>query len=146
MIEPTIEIPEHLIYFFTVIKSYESNFNKCLEIHNVNTVEILILLEICNNEGLNQVDLVRKFHVTEANISQTTKNLMNKEFITKEIDPNHNSKKLLFLTEKGHKLCEELLVMFSNWNHKVIKGIPMDDLISFGETLELIYANCLDLI
>ncbi len=71
---------------------------------------------------------------------------MNKEFITKEIDPNHNSKKLLFLTEKGHKLCEELLVMFRDWNHKVIKGIDMDDLVSFGETLELIYANCLDLI
>lgn len=146
MIEATTEIPQHLIYFLTLIKSYESNFSKHSMLQEVNTVEILMLLEIYDRKGLNQIDLAKKFHVTQSNISQTTKKLLAKGFIEKKMDPKNNSKNLLSLTDKGNELCEFLLAMFLDWNNEVIKDIPMEDLISFGETLEKIYANCLNLI
>ena len=146
MIEATIEIPQHLIYFLTLIKSYESHFGNHPALQEVNTVDILILLEIYDNEGLSQVDLVRRFHVTEANISQTTKKLLGKDFIVKKMDPKNNTRNLLYLTEKGHDLCEKSLIIFGDWNNKVIKDIPMDDLVLFGETMEKIRNNCLDLL
>lgn len=145
MIETTILIPQHLIYFFNLIKSYESNFGKNASSIKVNTTEILILLEIYNNEGLNQIDIAKRFLVTEANISQTTKKLLKKDLIVKKMDEENNTKNILFLTEKGHELCDELLVMFRDWNNKVIKGIPMENLILFGESLEMINENCLKL-
>ena len=111
----------------------------------MNTNEILILLEIYKNEGLNQIDIAKVYLITEANISQITKKLMGKELIEKRIDPENNSKNLLFLTEKGRELSEELLVMFRDWNNKVIKGISISKLILFGETLEMINENCLKL-
>lgn len=143
MIETTIEIPQHLIYFYNLIKSYESAFGKNAKSLDMNTNEILILLEIYNKEGLNQIDIAKRYLITEANISQTTKKLMKKDLIEKKMDPENNSKNLLFLTEKGHELSEELLVMFRDWNNKVIKGIPLENLILFGETLEMINENCL---
>ena len=146
MIETNIEIPRHLIYFLTLIKSYEFDFSKCSDLYGVNTNDILILLEIYDKEKLNQIDLVKRFHVTEASISQTTKRLLANGFIIKIMDPKNNARNILFLTDKGYELCEVLLVLFRNWNDKVIKDIPFDDLISFGETLEKIYANCLALI
>ena len=144
MIETTIEIPQHLIFFYNLIKSYESSFGKNAGME-VNTTEILILLEIYNNEGLSQIDIAKRFLVTEANISQITKRLMGKDLIEKKIDSENNTKNLLFLTEKGHELSKELLVMFRDWNNKVIKGIPLDDLILFGETIEKLNENCLNL-
>ena len=145
MIETTIEIPQHLIYFYNLIKSYESTFGKNSKSLGMNTNEILILLEIYKNEGLNQIDIAKVYLITEANISQITKKLMGKELIEKRIDPENNSKNLLFLTEKGRELSEELLVMFRDWNNKVIKGISISNLILFGETLEMINENCLKL-
>ena len=143
MIETTIEIPQHLIYFYNLIKNYESTFGKNSKSLGMNTNEILILLEIYNREGLNQIDITKRYLITEANISQTTKKLMEKDLIEKKMDPENNSKNLLYLTEKGQNLCGELLVLFRDWNNKVIKGIPMEDLILFGETLALINENCL---
>ena len=79
MIEATIEIPQHLIYFYNLIKSYESSFGKNAQSLGMNTNEILILLEIYNNEGLNQIDIAKRYLITEANISQITKKLQKKE-------------------------------------------------------------------
>lgn len=143
MIEKTIKIPQHLIYFFNVIKNFESNFGKNDSTSGMSTGEILILLEIYNNEGLNQIDIARRYLITEANISQTTKKLLAKDLIIKKMDEENNTKNLLSLTEKGHELCDELLIMFRDWNNKVIKGIPIENLILFGETLEMINENCL---
>ena len=145
MIETTIEIPQHLIYFYNLIKSYESSFGKNVSTLGMNTNEILILLEIYDEEGLNQIDIAKRYLVTEASISQTTKKLKEKDLIEKRMDLENNTKNLLFLTEKGHELSEELLVMFRDWNNKVIKGIPISNLILFGETLEMINENCLKL-
>ena len=138
-------IPQHLIYFFTIIKCYESNFSKNSMDIELNTSQILFLMEIYNREGINQIDLVRKFHVTEANISQSTKKLRENGLIVKKMDPENNSRNLLFLTEDGRDLCESLLVMFKEWNDNVTRDIPRDELISFSKTLGLLKDNCVDM-
>lgn len=145
MIDTTKEIPEHLIYFYNLIKSYESHFGKNTNPAGMNFNEILILVSIYENEGINQIDIAKKYLITEANISQITKKLLAKGVIEKKIAPENNAKNRLFLTEKGRELSEEFLVMFRDWNNKVIKGIPLEKLILFGETLEMINKNCLKL-
>lgn len=145
MIDESTRIPKHLNYVLNLTKSYESYFRKNMESLDINVGEILILLEIYENEGLNQIDLVKKFHVTEANISKTTKNLLVKGLIIKKIDSENNTKKLLFLTEKGQDACAQLLKIFANWNSEVIKDISMDELIAFSNTLSKLSENSLEL-
>ena len=140
------KIPEHLNYLLNLTKSYEAYFKKNMDTTDINIGEILILLEIYNNEGLNQIDIAQKFHVTEANISKTTKNLLVKGLIIKKIDVENNTKKLLFLTDKGQEACEKLLGIFKNWNEEVIKDIPMDELIKFSEILSRLSENSIQLI
>ena len=146
MAKGNTKIPEHLNYLLNLTKSYESYFRRNMDALDINIGEILILLEIYDNEGLNQIDLVKKFHVTEANISKTTKNLLVKNLIIKKIDNDNNTKKLLFLTEKGKDACEKLLQIFSDWNSEVIKDVPMDELISFAATLGKLSENSRQLI
>ncbi len=145
MFEASIDIPQHLMYFLTVVKCYESNFNKYSGFEEINTVESLILLEIYDRECLNQIDLVEKFHVTESNISQAVKKLLEKDLIVKKVDPKKNSRNLIYFTDKSRKLCEQMLIFFRDWNNKMVKDIPMDDLVAIGETLEKIYGNCVEL-
>lgn len=108
---------------------------------DINIGEIPILLEIYSNEGLNQIDLVRQFHVTEANISKTTKNLLIKGLITKQIDVENNTKKLLFLTEDGREACHKLLDIFEEWKNSIKGDIPSEELHSFSETLSKLSEN-----
>ena len=141
MIYDSSKIPKHLNYILNLTKSYESYFKKNMDALDINIGEILILLEIYNNEGLNQIDLVKKFHVTEANISKTTKNLLNKGFIVKKVDVENNTKKLLFLTEKGQEVCESLLELFEDWRNDLKGDIPSEELHAFSKTLEKISIN-----
>ena len=142
MFEPSIEVPQHVIYFFNLIKINEIHFAKKAAIWGLNINDILILLEIYANEGTNQIDIAKRYFVTEASISQTTKKLLKKELIEKKIDPENNSRKLLFITERGRDLSEELLIVFRDLNNAMIKGIPWEDLLVVGETMEKINENC----
>ncbi len=141
MYEKNVIIPENLNYLRTLVRSFEAHFRKNTGIADINIGEIPILLAIYNEEGLNQIDLVKKFHVTEANISKTTKSLLYKGLIVKKIDSENNTKKLLFLTEKGQDICAHLLEMFEEWKD-ILKGdIPSEELCAFSATLEKISKN-----
>ena len=137
-------IPENLNYLMTLIKSYEAYFRKNIGTVDINIGEIPILLAIYMDEGLNQIDLVKKFHVTEANISKTTKNLLYKGLIVKKIDAENNTKKLLFLTEQGQEVCAHLLEIFENWKNEMKGDIPTEELHAFSKTLEKISINALN--
>ena len=141
MTEKKIIISESLNNLRVLVRSFEAHFRKNTESEDINIGEIPILLSIYKDEGLNQIDLVRKFHVTEANISKTTKNLLNKGFIVKKIDVENNTKKLLFLTEKGQEVCESLLELFEDWKNDLKGDIPSEELHAFSKTLEKISIN-----
>ena len=139
-------VPEHVNYLMNLLKSYEFFFRKNMENLDINIGEIPILLEIYENEGLNQIDLVRQFHVTEANISKTTKNLLIKGFITKTIDAENNTKKILLLTEDGKKVCKILLEIFSQWKEATMGEIPGEEMLAFSQTLKKLSDNSVDLL
>ena len=141
MTEKKIIISESLNNLRVLVRSFEAHFRKNTESEDIHIGEIPILLSIYKDEGLNQIDLVRKFHVTEANISKTTKNLLNKGFIVKKVDVENNTKKLLFLTEKGQEVCESLLELFEDWRNDLKGDIPSEELHAFSKTLEKISIN-----
>ena len=141
MSEKDVIIPESLNNLRILVRSFEAYFRKDMGAIDVNIGEIPVLLAIYTNEGLNQIDLVRKFHVTEANISKTTKNLLQKDLIIKKIDNENNTKKLLFLTDEGQEVCNHLLEIFQEWKN-VLKGdISGDELRAFAATLDKIAKN-----
>ena len=137
-------VSEHVNYLMNLQKSYEMFFRKNMDNLDINIGEIPILLEIYSNEGLNQIDLVRQFHVTEANISKTTKNLLIKGLITKTIDAENNTKKILLLTEDGKKACLVLIDIFTQWYDSIKGDIPADELVSFAETLKKLSDNSVE--
>lgn len=141
MVEETVKIPRYLNQLSDILKSYEFHFRKHLEDFDLTMGELPILLGIYENEGLNQIDLVKKFHVTEANISKTTKHLLQKGLIIKEVDAENNTKKLLFLTEDGEKLCLRLGELFEEWKNIMVEDIPEEDLVVFSRVLAAFTEN-----
>ena len=141
MSEKDVIIPESLNNLRILVRSFEAYFRKDMGAIDVNIGEIPVLLAIYTNEGLNQIDLVRKFHVTEANISKTTKNLLQKELIIKKVDNENNTKKLLFLTDEGQDVCNHLLEIFQEWKNELKGDISGDELRAFAATLDKIAKN-----
>ncbi|MBR4396621.1 MAG: hypothetical protein IKS93_02075, partial [Methanobrevibacter sp.] len=76
-----------------------------------------------------------------ANISKTTKNLLQKELIIKKVDNENNTKKLLFLTDEGQDVCNHLLEIFEEWKDLLKGDILSEELIAFSATLDKIAKN-----
>ncbi len=62
--------------------------------------------------------------------------------IEKKVDPENNSRNLLFITERGKNLSDEMLIIFKDLNNAMIEGIPWEDLLVVGKTMEKINENC----
>ena len=139
-------ITEQVNYLMNLLKSYEMFFRKNMEKLDISIGEIPILMEIYTNDGLNQIDLVRQFHVTEDNISKTTKNLLIKGLITKTIDAENNTKKILLLTEDGKEACQVLLDIFDQWKEATMGDIPKDEMLAFIKTLKKLSDNSGDVL
>ena len=135
MVDKELVVPRYLTQLMDVVKSYEVFFKSNIEGLDITMGEVPILLAIYDNEGLNQIDLVKKFHVTEANISKTTKHLLLKGLIVKEIDADNNTKKLLYVTESGEEICKELIQLYEVWKNEMISNVPDEDLSVFSKVL-----------
>ncbi len=71
---------------------------------------------------------------------------MIKGFITKTIDAENNTKKILLLTEDGKKVCQILLDIFDQWKVATMGEIPSDEMMRFSETLKKLSDNSVDLL
>ena len=141
MVDEELKVPRYLSQLMDVVKSYEVFFKSNIEDLDITMGEVPILLAIYADEGLNQIDLVKKFHVTEANISKTTKHLLVKGLIVKEIDSDNNTKKLLYVTDTGKEICKELIELYDVWKNDIISNVPDNDLTVFSNVLDAFSKN-----
>jgi DNA-binding MarR family transcriptional regulator len=69
-----------------------------------------------------------------------------KGLITKTIDAENNTKKILLLTEDGKKVCQILLEIFDQWKDATIGDISTDEVIAFSKTLKKLSDNSIDVL
>lgn len=141
MVDKDLAVPRYLNQLMDIVKSYETYIRSNIEGLDITMGEVPILLAIYEDEGLNQIDLVKKFHVTEANISKTTKHLLEKGLIIKEIDSDNNTKKLLYVTDSGEEICKELIEFYNIWKDDVISGVSNQNLSTFANVLDVFAIN-----
>lgn len=141
MVDKDLVVPRYLNQLMDIVKSYEMYIRSNIKDLDITMGEVPILLAIYDDEGLNQIDLVKKFHVTEANISKTTKHLLQKGFIIKEIDSDNNTKKLLYVTESGEEICKELIEFYEVWKTEIISDVPNENLSIFSQVLDVFTKN-----
>ena len=141
MVDRDLVVPRYLNQLMDIVKSYEMYIRSNIKDLDITMGEVPILLAIYDDEGLNQIDLVKKFHVTEANISKTTKHLLQKGFIIKEIDSDNNTKKLLYVTESGEEICKELIEFYEVWKNEIISDVPNENLSIFSQVLDTFTNN-----
>lgn len=141
MVDKDLVVPRYLNQLMDIVKSYEMYIRSNIKGLDITMGEVPILLAIYDDEGLNQIDLVKKFHVTEANISKTTKHLLQKGFIIKEIDSDNNTKKLLYVTESGEEICKELIEFYEVWKNEIILDVPNENLSIFSQVLDTFTNN-----
>ena len=92
-----------------------------------------LLIKIYRNEGINQEQLARDFHLNESTITRNLKKLEDKGFIERIKDKR---KKIIKLTPKGERIAQKVMDFDKKWDEKL--NLTDEEYDNFIKTLKKI--------
>lgn len=128
------------VSLFNSIYIIQKGFEKFLKDNvndlNINKAESKFLGEIYYNEGISQREIARNLFVSEANIAKTYKILESKGFIYKKVDEKNNTRRQLYLTEKGKDSFEEIIKLYEEHHHFILSDYTEEEIRRHEEMMK----------
>ena len=84
--------------------TYTNYLNNALKEMDITISQARVLLVLAKNDGVSIDFLANKTNIGKSSITKSVKILEKKEFLTKEIDPDDNRKKIIKITSKGKEI------------------------------------------
>ncbi len=129
-------------WFSIILETIRAYINRDLEAENIDHNEFSILMRIfMYGDGIKQEELTSSLVMDSAAISRTVKELTNKGFIRKEINPQDMRAYLIYLTPRGMELEAKITKVYDSIFHRLTVGISQDDVYQCINTLEEIFEN-----
>ena len=136
-----------VLYTERIAKNIKRLADKKMAPYGIRSAHIMCILQLAKSEiGLSSAELSNVCGVDKAFISRITSELMEKNYISRDIGPKQGKYKTKFLlTEEGVKIHKIINDFISQFIKKVSKNTPVKKLEIFYEVLSSI-DNELDII
>ncbi|MBO5356724.1 MAG: hypothetical protein J6A53_02215 [Clostridia bacterium] len=136
-----------VLYTERIAKNIKRLADKKMAPYGIRSAHIMCILQLAKSEiGLSSAELSNVCGVDKAFISRITSELMEKNYISRDIGPKQGKYKTKFLlTEEGVKIHQIINDFISQFIKKVSKNTPVRKLEIFYEVLSSI-DNELDII
>ncbi|QSS98801.1 MarR family transcriptional regulator [Pontibacillus sp. ALD_SL1] len=112
-----------------------------LEDFNLAPEQNLIMMLLWEKDGLTQNQLGEKLDKDKTNIARMASNLEKKGYIYRAHPKEDRRSLMLFLTDSGKELGEQVIPVAEEFNDIVCKGISSDELIELERLLTKINQN-----
>lgn len=86
-----------------------------------------LLMKLADNSGISQRQLGETADKTPANMTRILDRMEAKGLVVRREDPGDRRSSLVFLTDKGAALVEEVFGEFNSYSARVISGIDEED-------------------
>ena len=93
--------------------TYTNYLNNALKEMDITISQARVLLVLAKNDGVSIDFLANKTNIGKSSITKSVKILEKKEFLTKEIDPDDNRKKIIKITSKGKEIQKFAIQKFA---------------------------------
>lgn len=112
-----------------------------LEKYDITTEQWAVLLKLVEKEGINQKILSKEVEKDQATLTRILDILERKSLIIRKKSPEDRRAFLIYTTDKGKKLKEEVHPFIEKLFKNMIYGIPKDELDLFVGVLSKINKN-----
>lgn len=97
------------------------------------------------SKGMIQSDLARSMNVGKVSLGATIKHLEDAKLVTRDADPDDLRVKRVTITDKGLDATIQMTVVVEKLNQNFWKGIEEEKLREFGEVLEVMMGNMVEM-
>lgn len=89
--------------------------------------QVSYILYVVRKPGLTQDEMSRSIYVNKSSVARQVTRLIDLGFISREVDPKDNRRKLLYPTELAHTAYEKIMEYLEDWNHVLLDDFTEDE-------------------
>lgn len=118
-----------------------------LEKFDLKKEEVHFLHYICIKKKIEQNFLSEFFHVDKSTTTRKIKNLIDLGYIVRELDPEDHRKYILYPTDKGISMSNQIKEIFINWDNELINTLNPDEIeifLTISNKLRKNSDNCIE--
>ncbi len=124
-------------------KVFSEAMERRLSPYNVTRPQWIALYYIYTNDSITQRELADKMSIKEPTVVRLIQKMEGEDLLTRSGAKGDKRIKQLCLTEKGIRLCRELLPVAEKFMYDTIAGISQEDLQTLKNALDKMVSNAL---
>lgn len=121
-----------------ILRNYAENL---LNPYDLTVEQFHLLKQTSLENGISQSELCQIVEKKPANITRILDRLEKKEWVKRQPNPSDRRSSLVFLTEEGERIIDEVSSLFESYSGWFIEGISSEDEVVFRRVLEKINNN-----
>ena len=106
------------------------------------TVDQALILQFIDEEQLTQTEIADKIFKDYASMTRIVALLIEKKYVTKEIDDNDRRVAVLKITKNGKKTLNQLIPIIEENRKTALNGLTSDEVNRLKQILKKITKNC----
>lgn len=127
-----------MINIFSLLRKANGLNRERANYYGLNDLESVILIHVGMTEKVKQKNLCNKFKVPKQTMNSAIMNLKEKGFVELRKDENDKRAKNLFLTDKGRKRRDEILIPLDQANRRMYESMGEENVVEITKYMELL--------
>lgn len=111
-----------------IFNDYTNYMNSYLEKMDLTLSQTRVLLVLALNNGVSIDFLAEKSNIGKSSVTKSVKILEKKGFLTKDINPKDNRKKIVKITNKGRNIQKEALKINNEIEESIVSAIGEEEI------------------
>ena len=133
------------MYKMSMIVRYSRIFSdRKLKKYDMNFGEEVIVMYLAANSGINQEAIAKHFMIDKGAIAKSINRLEEKQYIIKKQNPDNKRENLLWLSEKGMEIIEEMKGILEEWNALLYKDMTEEEVETVNRLIDRIADNVIE--
>ena len=116
-------------------------FNAAMKEIGLSNVERRTLMKIKRFPGITQIELARKLEVEPQNALRILDRLEDKQWISKQQDPNDRRAKHIFVTQEAEPILKQIRTKADELHQRIFSCMPIEEIETCQKTLDKIKAR-----
>lgn len=128
-------------YISQIYRKGRAFIGKSLEEYNIGQGQVMFLLELYIQDGINQEELAEVLKIDKGTTARAIKKLEDNGFIRREKDEKDKRSNRVYLTEKGESIKENVFYILNQWDKKISEQLDKEEKELMIKLLKKICSN-----